>query len=96
MTERDLCPIDLLVLSVYQAKYLHPQCVGPAFPAFRTIEPQFDLLQHTKPIETNDGVWTITLWQRKSLRELQQINAVARAAGSEENLKAYLLEEQRK
>ena len=44
MTEKDLCPVDLLVLSVHQANYLHPACVGQVFPSFQTLESQFNLL----------------------------------------------------
>ena len=62
-------PFDLLVMAMFNGT-IQPGCVGPVVPGFETLTNKMHLVQHTDPIETSDGSWTITLWRRKTKKEL--------------------------
>jgi hypothetical protein len=40
------------------------------------ISQKFNLIHHTDPIETEDGVWTIYSWRRKSKNELLKLREI--------------------
>lgn len=59
------------MLSTCVTDNIHPKCVGAPFPSFKDLYRQFNLVEHTNPLEGMDGTkWIIQVWKRRSLNEL--------------------------
>ena len=47
--------------------------IGNPWPSIENISERFNLIQHSKGFQTEDGEWIISIWKRKSVAEFCKI-----------------------